>query len=34
MAEIQNPKPYDREKCKRIEKNIFINTGKIEEEIV
>ena len=29
MTEIQNSKPYNR-KAKRIEKDIFINTGKIE----
>jgi hypothetical protein len=30
MTEIQNLKPYDLEEIKRIEKDIFINTGKIE----
>jgi hypothetical protein len=30
MTEIQNSKPYDLEEIKRIEKDIFINTGKIE----
>ena len=30
MTEIQNSKPYDLEESKRIEKDIFINTGKIE----
>ena len=30
MTEIQNSKPYDLEESKRIEKDIFINTGTIE----
>jgi hypothetical protein len=34
MTEIQNPKLYDLEKSRRNKKNIFINTGKIEEEKV
>jgi len=30
VTEIQNSKPYDLEEIKRIEKDIFINTVKIE----
>jgi hypothetical protein len=30
MTEIQNSKPYNRKKAKRIEKDIFINTGEIK----
>jgi len=30
MTEIQNSKHYNRKKAKRMEKDIFINTGKFK----